>query len=318
MKIKLNTLPALLASLLVCLSSSAFAIDAVKMMIPANPGGGWDGTGRALGKSMIDAGVAKTVSYENKGGAAGLVALPGYLNGNKADPSSVIVMGAVMVGGIIQAKSNVSISQATPIARLSSEFNVFVVPAASPIKTMKDVVEMMKKDIGSVKFGGGSRGSTDHISVAMIAREAGLDASKINYVPFRGGGEAVTAVLGNNVTVGTSGYSEFAEFITSGKMRAIAVTSPKRLQGVAIPTLIEQGINVDIGNWRGLFAAPGITPAQQKTLVEAVQKTVKHKSWLEASEKNNWTQYPLYGNDFGKFVDDEFARLRAVMAKSGM
>src|SRR5512139_4006153 len=235
----------------------------LKMMIPANPGGGWDTTGRALGKAMQDAGVASTVSYDNKGGAAGAIGLAQFVNGSKGDANAMMVMGAVMLGGIITGKPPVSLSQATPIARLTSEYNVFVLPASSPLKTMKDVVEQMKKDPGSVKWGGGSRGSTEHIAAAMIAREVGVDPAKINYVAFRGGGEAVAAILGGNVTVGGSGYSEFAQYIESGRMVPIAVTSETRIKGINVPTLREQGIDVVIGNWRGVYGANGITPDQR-------------------------------------------------------
>ena len=289
----------------------------LKMMIPANPGGGWDSTGRALGKALQEAGAA-SVSYENKGGAAGAIGLAQFANGSKADPNAVMVMGAVMLGGIITGKPPVSLSQATPIARLTSEYNVFVLPANSPFKTMKDVVEQMKKDPGSVKWGGGSRGSTEHIAAAMIAREVGVDPSKINYVAFRGGGEATAAILGGNVTIGGSGYSEFAEYIKADKMRAVAVTSDARLKGVDVPTLKEQGINVVIGNWRGVYGAGGITPDQRKALAEMIVKATKTKAWAESLEKNNWTPALLTGPAFEKFVDDEFASLRAVMAKSGM
>ena len=165
----------------------------LKMMVPANPGGGWDTTGRALGKALQDAGVASAVTFENKGGAAGAIGLAQFVNATKGDGNALMVMGAVMLGGIITGKPPVSLSAATPLARLTSEYNVFVVPEASPLKTMKDVVEQLKKDPGSVKWGGGSRGSTEHIAAAMLAREVGVDATKINYVPFRGGGEAVAA-----------------------------------------------------------------------------------------------------------------------------
>ncbi len=296
----------------------ARAATNMKMMIPANPGGGWDNTGRALGKALQDAGVAASVSYDNKGGAAGAIGLAQFVGSNKGDPNAVMVMGAVMLGGIITGKPPVSLSQATPIARLTTEYNVFVVPAASPLKTMKDVAEQMKKDPGSVKWGGGSRGSTEHIAAAMIAREVGVDPSKINYVAFRGGGEAIAAILGNNVTVGGSGYSEFAEYIKTGKMRPIAVTSDARIKGVDVPTLKEQGINVVIGNWRGVYGAGGITPEQRKALTETIVKATKSKSWAESLEKNGWTPALLSGPDFEKFVDDEFASLRAVMVKSGM
>jgi putative tricarboxylic transport membrane protein len=290
----------------------------IKMMIPANPGGGWDTTGRALGKALQDAGVASSVTYENKGGAAGIIGLAQYANATKGDGNSLMVMGAVMLGGIITGKPPVSLDKVTPIARLTSEYNVFVVPANSPLKTMKDVVEQMKKDPGSVKWGGGSRGSTEHIAAAMLAREVGVDAAKINYVPFRGGGEAVAAILGGNVTVGGSGYSEFQQYIESGKMRAIAVTSPKRLKGINIPTMIEQGYNIDIGNWRGVYAPAGLTAAQRKDLTDMVLKATKSKSWAESLEKNNWTPAWMANPEFDDFVDREFASLRATMVKSGM
>jgi putative tricarboxylic transport membrane protein len=227
-------------------------------------------------------------------------------------------MGAVMLGGIITGKPPVSLDKVTPIARLTSEYNVFVVPANSPLKTMKDVVEQMKKDPGSVKWGGGSRGSTEHIAAAMLAREVGVDATKVNYVPFRGGGEAVAAILGGNVTVGGSGYSEFQQYIETGKMRPIAVTSPKRLKGIDIPTMIEQGYNIDIGNWRGVYAPAGLTAAQRKALTDMVLKATKSKSWAESLEKNNWTPAWMANPQFDDFVDREFASLRATMVKAGM
>ncbi|MFN7726133.1 MAG: Bug family tripartite tricarboxylate transporter substrate binding protein [Rubrivivax sp.] len=290
----------------------------LKMMVPANPGGGWDTTGRALGKALQDAGVASAVTFENKGGAAGAIGLAQFVNATKGDGNALMVMGAVMLGGIITGKPPVSLSQATPLARLTSEYNVFVLPENSPFKTMKDVVEQMKKDPGSVKWGGGSRGSTEHIAAAMIAREVGVDPSRINYVPFRGGGEAVAAILGGNVTVGGSGYSEFQQYIESGKMKPIGVTSGTRLKGVNVPTLKEQGIGVEIGNWRGVYGAPGITEPQKKALIDMIVKATKSKAWAEAMEKNNWTPALMTGKEFEDFVDREFASLRATMVKAGM
>ena len=297
---------------------SAFAATNIKMMIPANPGGGWDSTGRALGKAMLDAKAADTVTYENKGGAAGALGLAQFVSAAKGDPNAIMVMGAVMLGGLITGKPPVSLSSATPLARLTSEYNVFVLPANSPFKSMTEVIEQFKKDPGSVKWGGGSRGSTEHIAAAMIAREAGVDATKVNYVAFRGGGEATAAILGGNVTIGGGGYSEMAEYINAGKMKALAVTSGTRLKGIAVPTLKEQGINVEIGNWRGVYGAPGITPAQRKVLTDMLLKAAASKSWAEALEKNNWTASVLSGPAFDKFVDDDFAALRATMVKAGM
>ena len=313
----LKSLAALAATGTLPLSAYAAAPN-IKMMLPANPGGGWDTTGRALGKALTDSGAASTVTFDNKGGAAGAIGLAQFVNGSKGDPNAMMVMGAVMLGGIITGKPPVNLSQATPLARLTSEYNVFVLPANSPFKNMADVVAQLKKDPGSVKWGGGSRGSTEHVAAAMLASEAGVDPSKINYVAFRGGGEATAAILGGNVTVGGSGMSEFSEYIKTGKMKGIAVTSETRLKGNDIPTMKEQGYNVVIGNWRGVYGAPGITPAQRKDLIDMIVKATKSATWQEALKKNDWTPALLTGAEFEKFVDDEFASLRATMVKSGM
>ncbi|HUR88421.1 MAG TPA: tripartite tricarboxylate transporter substrate binding protein [Ramlibacter sp.] len=296
----------------------AHAGVALRMLIPANPGGGWDATGRALGKALLEAGGVDTVNYENKGGAAGALGLAQFAQGSKGDARALMMMGAVMVGGLITARPPVQLQSCTPIARLTSEFNVFVVSANSPIKSMKDVVAQMKRDPGSVRWGGGSRGSTEHIAACMLARAAGVDSKKVNYVAFRGGGEAVTAMLGGNITVGGSGYSEFAEHIAAGKMRAIGVTSPKRLPGIEIPTLKESGWDVVIGNWRGVYGAPGITADQRAHLTGTVVKATKTKSWQDALEKNGWTPALETGKAFEDFVEHEFSNLRAIMSVSGM
>jgi putative tricarboxylic transport membrane protein len=314
----LKTLAALAAAGALPLSARAQSTN-LKMMIPANPGGGWDTTGRALGKALMESGAASTVQFDNKGGAAGAIGLAQFVNASKGDPNALMVMGAVMVGGIITGKPPVSLSAATPIARLTSEYNVFVVPADSPFKSMKDIVDAVKKDPGSVKWGGGSRGATEHIAAAMLARLIGIDATKINYVPFRGGGEATAAILGGNVSVGGSGYSEFQQYIEAGKMRPVGVTSATRLKSAPnIPTLKEQGLDIEIGNWRGVYAAPGITPEQRKALTAMVQKAVKSKSWQDSMDKNGWTDAWLAGPAFDEFVEREFASLRATMAKAGM
>ena len=296
----------------------ARAATVMKMMIPANPGGGWDSTGRAFGRALTEAKAADSVQYENKGGAAGIIGLAQFVNASKGDPNAIIMMGAVMLGGIITGKPPVQLAQATPIGRLTSEYNVFVVPAASPLKTMKDVVAQLKKDPASVKWGGGSRGSTEHIAACMLARNVGVDPKKVNYVAFRGGGEAVAAILGGNVTVGGSGYSEFAEHIESGKMRPIAVTSQKRRPGINIPTMKEQGFDVILGNWRGVYAAPGISATEKQALASALVSATKTKAWTEALSKNGWTPAVLTGKEFEDFVEYEFSSLRAIMYLSGM
>ena len=312
----LKSLAALAGLGLIPLSAKA-AVN-LKMMIPANPGGGWDTTGRALGKALLEGKVADTVQYDNKGGAAGIIGLAQFANSTKGDPNALMMMGAVMLGGIITGKPQVSLDKVTPIARLTSEYNVFVVPADSPLKTMKDVVAQLQKDPGSVKWGGGSRGSTEHICACMLAGKVGVDPKKVNYVAFRGGGEASAAILGGNVTVGGSGYSEFAEYIAAGKMRPIGVTAEQRVPGIHVPTLKSMGYDVVLGNWRGVYAPAGITPAQRAALTAMITKATQTPAWAEALDKNRWTPALLTGPAFDDFVDAEFANLRGIMHMAGM
>ena len=230
-----------------------------------------------------------------------------------------MVMGAVMLGGIITGKPPVTITQATPIARLTSEYNVFVLPENSPFKTMKDVVEAMKKDPASVKWGGGSRGSTEHIAAAMIAREVGVDASKINYVPFRGGGEATAAILGGNVTVGGSGYSEFQQYIEAGQDEADRCHLRDAPQGHQHPDAEGAGHQRRASaTGAASMRRPASPTAQRQGADRHGHRRPRAKAWTEALEKNNWTPALLTGKAFEDFVDADFASLRATMVKSGM
>jgi putative tricarboxylic transport membrane protein len=292
------------------------AQPSLKMMIPANPGGGWDQTGRNLAAAMQSAKLVSGVQFDNKGGAAGTIGLAQFVNGSKGDPNAVMVGGMVMVGGIILNKSPVNLSQVTPIARLTSEWEVIVVPANSPHKTMADLVKALKENPGKVAWGGGSAGGTDHILVGLIAKEVGVDPAKTNYVPFKGGGEAIAAILGGHVTAGVSGLGEFSEQIKAGKMRALAQSSPKKLEN--IPSLKEQGINVELGNWRGVFGAPGISPAQRDALVKLVRSATETPAWKSTLEKLGWEPWFLAGDDYKKFLDEDTKRVASIIESLGL
>jgi putative tricarboxylic transport membrane protein len=238
------------------------------------------------------------------------------VNSAKGDPNAVMIGGMVMVGGIILNKSPVNLSQVTPIARLTSEWEVIVVPASSPHKTMADLVNAFKKDPGKVSWGGGSAGGTDHILIGLIAKEVGVDPAKINYVPFKGGGEAIAAILGGHVTAGVSGLGEFAEQIKAGKMRALAQSAPKKIEG--IPSLKEQKINVELGNWRGIFAGPGLTATQRDALVKLVRAATETPAWKQTLEKLGWEGWYLGGEDYAKFLREDEKRVGAIIESLGL
>ncbi len=306
----------LLAAALSMSAAVAFAQPSLKMMIPANPGGGWDQTGRNLAAAMQSAKLVSGVQFENKGGAAGTIGLAQFVNSAKGDPNAVMIGGMVMVGGIILNKSAVNLSQVTPIARLTSEWEVIVVPANSPHKNLDSLLKAFKENPGKVSWGGGSAGGTDHILVGLIAKDIGVDPAKVNYVAFKGGGEAIAAILGGHVTAGVSGLGEFAEQIKSGKMRALAQSSPKKLEG--IPSLKEQKVNVELGNWRGIFGGPGLTPQQRDNLVKLVQQATETPAWKQTLEKLGWEGWFLGGDAYVKFLKEDEARIAGIMESLGL
>jgi putative tricarboxylic transport membrane protein len=305
-----------LASALCALASAVHAQPSLKMMIPANPGGGWDQTGRNLAAAMQSAKLVSSVQFDNKGGAGGTIGLAQFVNSSKGDANAVMIGGMVMVGAIYLDNAPVNLTMVTPLARLTGEYEIIVVPTSSPYKTMADLVKAFKADPGSVSWGGGSAGGTDHILVGLIAKEAGVDPAKINYVPFKGGGEAIAAIVGGHVTAGVSGIGEFAEQIKGGRMRALAVSSPKRLEGVA--TLKEQKLNVELSNWRGVFGAPGITTAQRDALIKIVRGATESKAWQETLAKLGWSPIFLSGDAYKKFIDQDTKRIAAIIDSLGI
>jgi len=224
----------------------------------------------------------------------------------------------VMVGAILLNKSPVSLDQVTPIARLTEETLVVVVPADSQIKSVKELAAAIKADVSKVTFAGGSAGSVDHILAAQIVKAAGADSSKVNYIPFSGGGESIAAILGGKVSAGISGYAEYEGQIKAGKMRAIGVSSEKRLAGVDIPTLKEQGIDAVLTNWRSVVAAPNISADDKKKLADAVDKMAKSDAWKEVLKQKGWDDAYMPSDEFAKFLKAEQARVSEVMKAIGL
>jgi putative tricarboxylic transport membrane protein len=298
------------------LASVSYAQPSLKMMIPANPGGGWDQTGRNLAAAMQSVKLVSSVQFDNKGGAGGTIGLAQFVNSAKGDPNAVMIGGMVMVGAIYLDNAPVNLTMVTPLARLTGEYEIIVVPANSPHKNMGDLVKAFKASPGGVSWGGGSAGGTDHILVGLIAKAAGVDPAKINYVPFKGGGEAIAAIVGGHVTAGVSGIGEFAEQIKGGRMRALAVSSPSKIEGY--PTLKEQALNVELSNWRGIFGAPGITTQQRDALIKLIRGATESAAWKTTLEKLGWSPIFLSGDEYKKFVDEDTKRIAGIIDSLGI
>ncbi len=206
------------------------------------------------------------VQVENVPGAAGTIGLARFIQSERGNPDALLVTGLVMVSGVITNHSPVSLADATPIARLTGEYEIIVVPAASPYRSLSDLVAAFRNDPGSISWGGGSAGGTDDLLVRLLAEQIGLPASSVNYIAFSGGGAALAAVLGGQVSAAVSGYAEFAGQIAAGQLRILAVSAPSRVAGIDAPTLRESGIALDLANWRAIVAPPGLSDVEEAAL----------------------------------------------------
>src|SRR5712671_1535168 len=306
------------AALVATFASSASAQLELKIMAPAAPGGGWDQTARSMQQALVAEKIARSVQVTNVAGAGGSVGIAQFVNSAKGDGNSLMVNGFVMVGALLMNRSPVTLDQVTPIARLTEETQVMVVPANSPIKTAKDLAEAVKKDVAKVTFAGGSAGGVDHIMAALFAGAVGADASKANYIPFSGGGESLAAVLGGKVTAGISGWGEYEGQIKAGKLRAIGVTAAQRLPGTDAPTFKEQGVDLVLTNWCAVMAAPGITAAQQKTMSDAVAAMAKSPAWNGILKQKGWDDAYLSRDAFGAFLKQEQTRVNEAIRSVGL
>lgn len=290
----------------------------LSIMAPAAPGGGWDQTARSMQQALTEAGLVPNVQVTNVPGAGGTVGLAQFVNSESGKPNSLIVGGYVMVGAIIANQSPVSLADVTPLARLTGEYEGIVVPASSDIQTIGDLVEKLKAEPGAVSWAGGSAGGVDHIVVGQIAVAAGVDPTKINYIPYSGGGEALAAILGGQVTAGVSGTGEWQAQIEAGELRLLAVTSPERLEGFDAPTLKESGLDVETQNWRMVAGAPAISDADKATLVDTIGKMVESDPWTAIVAQKGWQNTFLAGADFETYLAAEIEKTTAIVKSLGI
>ena len=292
--------------------------DTINMFVPAAPGGGWDGTARAIERSAKAAGLVGNMQFENVGGAGGMVGLPRFVNQRKGQGNSLMVGGSVMVGAAIANKSPVTMKDVTPIARLTEEAGVVVVPANGKIKTWKELTDALKANPKAVSVAGGSAGGTDHLILGLMIKALGRNPREAAYVAFAGGGPANAAILGGQVVAGISGYSEFEEQIKAGKMIALATSGNRRIPGVNVPTMTELGLNVTMANWRGVFAAPGISAAQREGLINFMTAVVKSDAWQKELETRKWTDVFMTELPFQRELASDISKTEAVMKDLGL
>ncbi|WP_207538907.1 Bug family tripartite tricarboxylate transporter substrate binding protein [Sabulicella rubraurantiaca] len=292
-------------------------LNMLHMFIPAGPGGGWDGLGRAIEQVARGANMVGTMQFENVGGAGGTVGLPRFVSQRRGRGDALMVAGSVMVGAVLTNRAPVGLKDVVPIARLTQEVGVVVVPASSDIQDIQGLLAAFRANPGGVAVAGGSAGGTDHITLGLILKALGRNAREASYVAFAGGGPAQAAILGAQVRAGISGYSEFSEQIKAGRMRALATTGETR-SDPAVPTLKESGLDVVTANWRGVFAPPGIRPEARENLTRFITDLHALPAWRDLLQARGWDDAFLPGAEFERYLQADIAATETVLKELGL
>ncbi|HEX7126941.1 MAG TPA: tripartite tricarboxylate transporter substrate-binding protein [Thermodesulfobacteriota bacterium] len=300
-------------------ASAARVLDTLRIVAPAAPGGGYDRTARAMQQAIEEARLARKVQVINVPGAAGAIGLAQFIKNDRGRGDALIVGGFGMVASFLTSKSVVTLKDVTPVARLTGEFLLVVVPEASRFRTLADLTAALKADPGAVSIAGGPAGGTDHIAAALLAEAVGVGGNRVNYVAFSGGsGDSIASLVGNQVSAGFGGYSELIGHVRAGKLRALGITAEARVPGLDIPTLREQGIDVTLVNWRGVSAPPDLEPRQRQAYLDLVDRMVKSDAWKAELAKNGWSDQYLSGDRFVEYLDAEQARVEKVLRGLGL
>lgn len=275
----------------------------LRIVIPANPGGGWDQTGRALGAVLTSSGTVDKVVYENIGGKGGTIGLAEYTKRYGSDPNSLLIGGMVMVGALALNKKSAELQQVQPLARLTSDYLVVAVPTDSPLANPKALAKAMRENLPALTIAGGSAGGVDHMYAGMLARLAKANAEQLQYKPFAGGNDVLQALLQKQVQVGISGYSEFREALQAGKLRALGVSSRRAMFGIA--SMRDQGLDAEMSNWRAVFTGKNLPAERAQQLLAAIDHASNQDSWKQALVSNNWNSSWQTGKALHEFLEVE-------------
>jgi putative tricarboxylic transport membrane protein len=292
--------------------SADLHFESLTIVVPALPGGGWDLTAQALSKTLRDEGLVDRVRIEHSPGAGGLIGLAEFIEGRRGDDSALLVAGMFTVGAAAPNRARVSLLDTTPIARLTDTSATIVVPVESPIMDIGELVLMFESRPETITWTGGSIGGPDEMLVQSLAVTLGVEAAQVHYKAYPGGSEVGAALIAGDANVGVSDYSELESLISAGHLRALALSGSARLPGVDIPTLKERGIDITLGNWRAVFAPPGISAAQRDRLIELVRELSDSDVWLAAIDRHHWIDSYLAGQDFESFLQSQYTIASAL------
>ena len=315
----MHRMAACILAICICALAGGAAAERVHIVIPVAAGGGLDGTARAAGRALTETGLAETVSFENLAGAGGGRGLSTFVENAARFREALIVNSTPLILRHLQNLYPLSFRDLTPVVGLVADYGIFVVRNDASTDDWTSVTARLRQDPRAVIVGGGSaRGSLDHIVAALALDAAGVDARRVRYLPYDGGGKAMLALLGKEIELLSTGLGETLPFIHAGEVRVLAVTAPERVAAIeAVPTLTELGQPVRFANWRGLFAAPATSEAARAQHIRRFRALTASDAWERALERYGWEPLNLFGDDFTRYLEQQEALLEKTMTKLG-
>ncbi len=290
-------------------------LDSVHFLIPAGPGGGWDGTARGVGEAMVKSGLVPDVSFENLSGGGGGKAIAKFIETAPRQQNTLLISSTPMVVRSLQKIFPQSFRDLEPIASVIADYSCFAVRSDSTFTDWADVVAGFLSEPRRVKVAGGSvRGSTDHFVIAQALKMAGANPRKVIYVPYDGGGKAMAGLLTGETQVLSTGLSEAIAMHRSEQIRILAITAPERLQDApTLPTLVEQGYPMSFANWRGFFAAPGHPRARYDRMAATIAAVIETPAFDEVRARNGWARLHIQGEAFYQFLEQQEEEIGSLM-----
>ncbi len=306
-----RTLLALLGAL--ALSAAGFSsAQKYQIMAPCTLGCSWDVLAHAVADDLVKEGLADGAEVYNVPGGGGSTGLQQFAK-LKGDPTQLFAFGVGAVGGVALNKTPVTLSDLTPIARLAVDYDVVYVASSSPYKTLSDLVSAWKEKPEGIIWGGSSAGSNSHMVAGLIAQAVGVNPARIKFVPSSGNLQGAKAAIQGEITAGSGSYASFGDLVQSGQLRLLGITAARRVRGIPVPTLTEQGVNVEFVNWRGIAAAPGISPRERAELQLKFGRLARSASWRASLEANNWNNYLQTGESFRLFLEQQKGSVQRLL-----
>lgn len=288
----------------------------ITMTAGAEPGSGFDVTIRTLVDVLQSEQIVDTaMPIENRPGAAGAVWLEQMVERHEGADDQLSVTSLVMMTNAGRGLSEYNYEDVTMIARLLSEYYVVVTSGESEYGDLESVLEAIVEDPGAVPVGAAS---DDQLPFGLLVDAAGGDASQINFIAYEGGGEQSTALLSGDIQVAIAGTSEFLSLIDSGELTALAVIGEDRLDGLPdVPTAVEEGFDVTLSNWRGIFGPPGMPDYAVDYWQDVLEETVESEGWAEAAERNQWATTFMVGEELDAYLEQTNEQVTEAFVTTG-